>query len=96
MLRSLNLFASLIGGFAAIVAVPAAGQSWLPVQTHDRPAVQPPSRPVERTVIRREKNATTFFVDDAGHMLTAQCARSVCREKKRYFRMGSRGNLPST
>ena len=47
--------------------------------------MQPLSRPAEPTVIRREKNGTTFFVDDAGHMLTARhavedCARIVVKE----------------
>jgi S1-C subfamily serine protease len=88
MLRSLNLFGSLIGGLAAIVAMPAAGQSWIPVQAHDRPVVQPLSRPAEPTVIRREKNGTAFFVDDAGHMLTARhavedCARIVVLKEGR-------------
>ena len=75
MFRCFILFGGLACGFAV---VPAAGQSWLPVQTHDRPAVQPLSRPAEPTVIRREKNATAFFVDDAGHMLTARHAAEDC------------------
>jgi S1-C subfamily serine protease len=76
MLRYFILFGGLICGFAL---VPAAGQSWLPVQqTHERPAVQPLSRPAEPTVIRHEKNATAFFVDDAGHMLTARHAADDC------------------
>jgi S1-C subfamily serine protease len=75
MSRYSILFGGLLCGFAV---VPAAGQSWMPVQAHDRPVVQPLSRPAEPTVIRREKNGTAFFVDDAGHMLTARHAAEDC------------------
>ena len=75
MPRYLILFGGLICGFAV---VPAAGQSWMPVQAHDRTTVQPLSRPAEPAAIRREKNGTAFFVDDAGHMLTARHAAEDC------------------
>jgi S1-C subfamily serine protease len=75
MLRYLILFGCLACGFAV---APAAGQSWMPVRAHDRTPEQPLSRPAEPTVIRREKNGTAFFVDDAGHMLTARHAAEDC------------------
>jgi S1-C subfamily serine protease len=83
MLQGSILFGGLIGGLiigglAAVAVVPAAGQAGMPVQAHDRAAVQPLSRPAEPAMIRREKTGTAFFVDDAGHMLTARHAAEGC------------------
>lgn len=76
MLRRLILLA----GFAAIAATPATGQLWMPIQMPGRETVvpQPLARSPERTVIRREKSGTAFFVDDSGHMLTARHAAEDC------------------
>jgi S1-C subfamily serine protease len=75
MLRCLILF----GGFSALVAaVPATAQSWLPVRAPERTAPQSLARSPEPAAIRHEKNGTAFFVDDAGHMLTARHAAESC------------------
>jgi S1-C subfamily serine protease len=75
MLRCLILL-GVIAAFAAVE--PATAQSWMPVRTPERTAPQSLARPPEPAAIRREKSGTAFFVDDAGHMLTARHAAEDC------------------
>lgn len=79
----------LLGGIAVLAGVePAPAQSWMPFRAAERTAPQSLARPPEPATIRREKNGTAFFVDDAGHMLTARhavedCARLVVAKEGR-------------
>lgn len=69
----------LLGGLSAIATSgPAAAQSWMPVRAPDRVSPQPLARAPEPATISREKSGTAFFVDDAGHMLTARHAAEDC------------------
>jgi S1-C subfamily serine protease len=74
MFRSLIL----VSGFLVFGVVSAPAQSWLPVRAPERIAPQSLSRPPEPAAIRREKTGTAFFVDGAGHMLTARHAAEDC------------------
>lgn len=79
----------LLGGIAVFAgAEPATAQSWMPVRAPERTAPQSLARPPEPATPRREKSGTAFFVDDAGHMLTARhavedCARLVVAKEGR-------------
>lgn len=79
----------LLGGIAVFAgAEPATAQSWMPVRAPERTAPQSLARPPEPATLRREKSGTAFFVDDAGHMLTARhavedCARLVVAKEGR-------------
>ncbi len=75
MLRCLIVF----GGFVALMAAgPVVAQSWVPIRAPERMAPQPLARSPEPATFRREKTGTAFFVDDAGHMLTARHAAEDC------------------
>lgn len=69
----------LLVGFVAFVAMrPATAQSWLPVRAPERTPPQALARSQEPAGFRREKTSTAFFIDDAGHMLTARHAAEDC------------------
>ncbi|WP_275189442.1 serine protease [Bradyrhizobium sp. CSA112] len=53
-------------------------QSWVPVRAPENTATRSLARPPEPATIPREKSGTAFFVDDAGHMLTARHAVEDC------------------
>lgn len=79
----------LLGGIAAIAGVlPAMAQSWMPVRSPETTVPQSLARPPEPTAASREKSGTAFFIDDAGHLLTARhavedCARLVVAKEGR-------------
>jgi hypothetical protein len=73
---------------AAAGSEPAAAQVWLPIRAPGRSGPQSLARPPEPATIGREKSGTGFFVDDAGHMLTARhavegCARLIVAKEGR-------------
>ena len=69
----------MLGGIAVFAGVaPVTAQSWMPVRAPDRAAPQTLARPAEPATIRNERTGTAFFVDDAGHMLTARHAVEGC------------------
>lgn len=82
----------LIMGFCAVASLPAVGQSSFPSNFAEwgveRQQPQRLTRTAEPSTFRREKTGTAFFVDGAGHMLTARhavedCARVIVAKEGR-------------